>query len=130
MRFPVVLMWLNAALFVVFGIGFIVAPALLSQLITGATPGTTSALIDLRATYGGMALGIGLFWGYCARRPGTLRIGLLSSLLVLVGIALGRLVGMIVDGSPNTFMFVLLAAELLFIGLVALALRRTSETPV
>ena len=125
MRFPVVLLWLNAALFVVFGVGFIVAPALLSQVITGATPGTTSALIDLRATYGGMALGIGIFWGYCAPQ-GTLRIGLISSLLVLVGVALGRLVGMVVDGSPNTFMFVLLAAELLFIGLIALALRRAT----
>ena len=62
MRFPVVLLWINAALFVVFGAVFIIAPALLSQVITGATPGTTNALIDMRATYGGMALGIGLFW--------------------------------------------------------------------
>ena len=128
MRFPTILLWINAALFLVFGAGFIVAPGFLAQLITGATPSTTSALIDLRATYGGMALGLGLFWGFCARRQRTVRIGLMASLLVLLGIALGRLIGMVVDGSPNTFMFALLAAELLFIGLIAVALRRTSET--
>ncbi len=48
-------------------------------------------MIDMRATYGGTALGLGLFFGFCARNPAVLRAGLLASLMVLSGIAGGRL---------------------------------------
>lgn len=128
MKFPTTLLWINAVLFVAFGAGFLIAPGFLSHFITGASPGTTSATIDMRATYGGVALGIGFFFGFCARQPDTLRVGLLASLLVLSGIVGGRLVGIFVDGSPNTFMFFLLATELLFVGLAALALKRNRHT--
>lgn len=114
-------------LFVLFGIGFIVAPRSLSLLITGAAPGTSSAVIDMRATYGGMAFGAGLFFGFCARHPTLLRAGLLASLLALSGIAGGRLFGIFVDGSPNGWMFLLLAAELLFVVLMAVALKQLSD---
>jgi hypothetical protein len=96
----------------------------LSLLLTGAAPGTASAMTDMRATYGGTALGLGLFFGFCARDPNILRTGLLASLIVLSGIAGGRLFGIFVDGSPNGWMFLLLAAELLFVGLMAMALKR------
>lgn len=128
MNFPVRLLWINAVLFVLFGIGFIVAPGSLSFLITGAAPGTSSAVIDMRATYGGMAFCAGLFFGFCARNPGTLRSGLLASLLTLSGIAGGRLIGIFADGSPNNWMFLLLAAELLFVGLMTVALKQVSDT--
>jgi hypothetical protein len=127
MNFPVRLLWINAVLFVLFGVGFIVAPRSLSLLITGATPGTASAMIDIRATYGGMALGTGLFFGFCAYHHTLLRAGLLSSLLTLSGIAGGRLIGIFADGSPNGWMFLLLAAELLFVGLMAVALKQVSD---
>ncbi len=126
MKFPATLLWINAALFAAFGAGFIVAPAYLSQIITDATPGTTSAMIDMRATYGGMALGTGLLFGLCASQSGAQRVGLIASLLILAGIAAGRLAGIFLDGSPNSFMFILLAAELLFTGLAIVALKQTS----
>ena len=68
MKFPTVLLWINAAFFLVFGALFLVAPGVFAELLTGATPATTNALIDIRATYGGMALGIGLFFAFCARQ--------------------------------------------------------------
>lgn len=112
MTFPVRLLWINAMLFILFGAGFIVAPNALSLLLTGAAPGTASAVTDMRATYGGTALGLGLFSGFCARDPKTLRAGLLAPLMVLSGIAGGRLFGIFVDGSPNGWMFLLLAMAL------------------
>ena len=126
MKFPKTLLWINALLFILFGIGFILAPQFLSQLITGATPSTTSALTDMRATYGGTSFGIGLFFGLCARQPSSLRMGLTASLLILASIAGGRFVGILIDGSPNYFMFVLLVAEILFVGLIVAALKQTA----
>ncbi len=124
MKFPTSLLWLNSVLFVVFGACFIAAPGLLANVITGAAPGTSSALIDMRATYGGMGLGIGLFFGFCARRPTTVQVGLFASLFVLGTTAIARLVGFAVDGSPNVFMFLLVSAELLFVALIVVALRQ------
>lgn len=123
MSFPKVLLWVSCGLFVAFGLGFILVPDFISMFVTGSAPGTSSAMIDMRATYGGMALGIGLFFGLCAYRPGSVRLGLIASLLVMVSIAGGRLFGMIADGSPNLFMWVLLASELLFTILLLFALK-------
>lgn len=78
----------------------------------------------MRATYGGMALGIAIFFGICARNPDTVRIGLIASALVLSGIAFGRIMGMFIDGNPNIFIYLLLSAEVLFAALILFALKR------
>ena len=110
------LLSVNAILFVLFGVGFIFTPTSLALWITGSIPGTSSAMIDLRATYGGLALGIGIFWAVCAGN-GSHHIGLLSAFLVLASVAFGRIIGMLLDGSPNLLMYLLLAAEVIFAAL-------------
>jgi hypothetical protein len=69
MRFAVVLLWITSVLFVGFGIGAAAAPRELALFITGGAPSIPSAIIDMRATYGGVALGMGLCFGLCATRP-------------------------------------------------------------
>ncbi len=118
-----ILLWINAILFVLFGIGFIFAPSPLAQWITGSTPSTTSGMIDLRATYGGLALGIGIFWALCASN-GSERNGLLSAILVLSAVVIGRITGILLDGNPNIFMFILLTAEIIFAALNFIIYRR------
>lgn len=125
MKSPATLLWINSALFVVFGVCFIVAPEFFASVITGALPGTPSAFIDMRATYGGMGLGIGLLFGFCARQSSTVQVGLIAALLVLGSTATARLVGFLADGSPNVFMFLLLGAELLFVALLVVALKQS-----
>jgi hypothetical protein len=127
MKLARLLLWANAACFLIFGASFLIAPAAMAHLLTGATPASPITLIDIRATYGGMALGIGIFFAFCARRLPTVRIGLVASLLVASGIVFGRLAGIVVDGSPNAAMIALLAGDSLFIVLFAIALRRFPE---
>lgn len=55
-----VLIRLNAAFFVVYGLAFVVAPEAVGRAITGSAPGTPSGVIDMRATYGGMTVAVGL----------------------------------------------------------------------
>ena len=124
MAMAVLLLRITALLFVAFGVAFAIAPEDLADLITGSTPATSSGVIDMRATYGGVALGIGLFVGYCARRAETVRLGLVAALLVLVGLAGTRLLGIVADGSPNGFMIGLLAAEIAFVSLLWVSIRR------
>lgn len=127
MKYPIILLWTASVLFVIFGIGFIIAPGFISMLITGGMPSTPSAIIDMRATYGGMALGIGLFFGFCARQSDKIHIGLIAALSSLSGIASARLIGILVDGSPTIFIWLLLVSELLFIALIIAALAQLKK---
>lgn len=117
------LLWLNALVFAGFGIACVIAPAAVAQWSTGAVPGSPSALIDMRAVYGGMMIGFGLWLGLCATRPSVWRLGMQAALLVVLGMALGRLLGMFWDGQPNALMWIYLFAELAMSVLLIWALR-------
>ena len=55
-------------------------------------------------------------------------LALIIVAITLLSMAFGRLIGILLDGQPNTLMYVYLVAELVF-GLLALYLRK-SEAPV
>lgn len=112
------ILWLNAAVFAGFGLACILWPAEVAELTTGAVPATTSALTDFRAVYGGMMLGIGLLLALTTRRTMATRVGLQAVVLILFCMAAARLIGILVDGSPNQYMLLYLVAEL---GMAALA---------
>lgn len=125
MRFGKTLVFVNGVLFVGFGLGFMAAPSFFSGLFTGGVLSTTSAIIDIRATYGGLGLGLGLWFLLCSKE--NVRLGLLGSVVVLASIILGRVAGLIVDGSPNIFMFAFLGAEAAFFVAAVHALRDASQ---
>lgn len=124
MEFGRIVVWINCGLFVGFGLGFVFTPVVLAAVITGAAPATPSAMTDMRATYGGMALGLALIFGLCARNGESVRLGVHGVLAVMVALAVACTLGMLLDGSPNTFMFVLLFAEVVMAFLALLALRQ------
>jgi hypothetical protein len=51
--------FLAAIFFVLYGIAFSILPAEMSVLVTGSKPQGPSALVDFRATYGGMTVAVG-----------------------------------------------------------------------
>jgi hypothetical protein len=112
-KFAKALVVVNGILFVGFGLGFIVAPSFFSSFFTGGVPATSSAAIDLRATYGGLGLGTGVWFLLCAKS--NLRLGVLGAIAVLASIVLGRVIGLAVDGTPNIFMYLFLLAEVVFL---------------
>ena len=117
------LVFVNGVLFVGFGLGFIIAPGFFLKLFTETTLSLPSAVIDVRATYGGLGLGVGVWLLLCFKD--NVRLGLLGSLVVLASIILGRTIGLIVDGNPNVFMFVFLGAEMVFFLAALYALKST-----
>ncbi len=104
------------------------APSLSAELMIGSIPTSPSAMIDMRATYGGFGLGIGVFFGVCARNMDLVFVGLGSSLAVLSGIVLGRIVGILLDGEPNNSIYAGLFAEALFLVLIVFAIKVQTKT--
>lgn len=92
--------------------------------------GNATARSSVRALYGGVNLALALFWIYAAFK--SQREGLRFALLYTGGFALGRLVGIAVEGMPGDFAVQWLVVESVF-ALLALALLvlpgRKAQTP-
>ncbi len=116
------LAWATGLFFVAYGLAFALAPLGMIVFVTGDYPQATSGVIDIRATHGGMSAAVGLAILALAWRRETLRHALALTALVLLAMAAGRVLGMVLDGSPNVIMYLFLAAELV-VGVAALLLR-------
>jgi len=114
------LVLLTGLIFFVYGVGFIVAPAFLSQLVLDAVPGSRPAITDMRATYGGLSVAVGAMLFLLSRSD--VRFGLLAVLLLMVCMAAGRGYGLYVDGEGSTIMYVYLFLEALVAMLAAMLL--------
>lgn len=107
-RFPVIVLWLSALLFLAFGVGCLIQPELLTQFGLPVQPVWRT---ELRAFYGGLEIGLATFLILCARRPAWVLPGLLAAALVLGCVGTARLLGMALDG-PVRNMLVAMVAEL------------------
>lgn len=100
-----------ALFFVGYGVAFVAFPAQLLHWVTDANISTASGLIDVRATYGGMSLAVGIALWLMSNKLDTYRQGLQSILMLMVMMAIGRIYGMFIDGDANTIMFIYLGLE-------------------
>ena len=117
------LIGLNAFVFVAYGVAFVLEPVTLSLFVTESAPETASGRIDMRSTYGGMSIGLGVVLGLTARDPALHGLGLRAVLAVMVLMASSRLLGIALDGEPNAMMWAYLVAEVLVVVLAAWALQ-------
>jgi hypothetical protein len=118
------ILWLNAMLFIAYGLGFALIPETLGQLLVGDAPDTTSAVIDMRATYGGMTIGLGIVFALLAAREEFVSVGLKGVIAVMALMAGTRLLGIVVDGQHNSVMTLYLIAEVLMALVATWALRK------
>ncbi|MGH9201069.1 MAG: DUF4345 domain-containing protein [Vicinamibacterales bacterium] len=80
-----------------FGAAFLAYPGDMASVVSIALV-NASARTDVRAVYGGMELGIGVFFLTCAMRRDFVRVGLFAAACVLVAMATSRFVGLLLDG--------------------------------
>jgi uncharacterized membrane protein len=98
-----------AAIFGVFGLIYLFDPGWLAG--AAGVQGNASGLTDIRATYGGFQIGFCLYlvWVIVSQQ----RIaGLVACALVSGSVAIGRIVGLAVDGGASAFNLVGLAVEI------------------
>jgi hypothetical protein len=115
------LLWLNAAVWLSFGLGYAVAPDFFASLVGVAMSRGDSYRI--MTDVGVMMVGIGVWYVYCATDDSRTRQGLVSASLICLGMLAGRLIGMAVSGSVNTITILYAALEILDSALLLLALR-------
>jgi uncharacterized protein YjeT (DUF2065 family) len=111
MKLHALVIWLTGLFFVLYGIAFAVAPNAMSQLVTGAAVTGVSALVDFRATYGGMIIAVGIAILYL-HRIRQVRLSLGFIILVLMLMATTRAIGFAIEGKANTLMYVFFVLEL------------------
>ncbi len=110
-KFPVWTLWLCAGAFLITGLLFTVMPQSMFTAVALDVP-DGSPLTELRAVYGGLEVGAGIFLALCARRGGeAIELGLLLAFLMLGGLAAYRAIGMGIDAPQVPLMSVLLVLE-------------------
>ena len=120
-RFRVILLSLAGLGFLGFGLAIVAAPE--AVLAPVGISGTTAGLIELRAFYGGLELGLAAFLFACAAKPAWREPGLWSVALVNGGIAAARLLGIGLTGEFTGFFAGALVWEIGFTVAALLALR-------
>lgn len=98
--FPNVALLVTAATYAGFAVWLGIQPAALLEAF-GIESSTPSMLTEIRAFYGGieMAIAVLMLWFWFR---GEIRSGLLVGALPLAGSAIGRSVGMVIDGFSST----------------------------
>lgn len=116
----------SALIFILVGAGFLLIPKQYADVLEISLP-TAMARTDVRATYGGLELGFGIFLVLCVVRREWIRPGLWALALATGGFATGRLVGVVAEGTINNFMLFFLVLELAVTLLAVYLLRRTES---
>jgi Domain of unknown function (DUF4345) len=117
------LLFLGGAVFAAIGLGFLVMPVQWAAIVEISLP-TATARTDLRATYGGFDLAVGIFLVLSASRPRWVRPGLVAFGLAAAGFGSGRLLGILVEGTASPLMLGFAAIETVSAVLAFALLRR------
>jgi uncharacterized protein DUF4345 len=126
MKFARGLLFSSSLVFVGVGAGFLLIPARYAHILEISLP-TAMARLDVRATYGGLELGVGIFLILCTVRRKWIRPGLWALALATGGFAAGRLVGLVAEGTISSFMLSFLVLELVVTLLAVFLLRRIED---
>lgn len=120
-RFAIFVLSLAALGFLGFGVAIVAAPEAVLGMV--GISGTPAGMVELRAFYGGLELGLAAFLFACAAKPAWREAGLWSVALVNGGIAAARLLGIGLSGEFTGFFAGALVWELGFTVAAIVALR-------
>lgn len=113
---------LTALVFGGFGTWLFLWPQTLALVDVELT--SPAARTEIRAFYGGLELGCACFFAVAAARPGWYEAALHAQAASLGGIAIARLLGMLIEASASSTLLMLLAAEVVGSLLAIVALVR------
>lgn len=128
MSFVRIVILLSAVAYGGIAASFLVAPATMAALVEVSVEGAT-ADNDVRAVYGGVALGLTVFLAMSLGRPEWHRPALWMIVLTLGAMASARFLSIALVGPPRAIGFVLHAGELLGFVCAAVALRSLDSDP-
>lgn len=105
-----------------FGVWLLINPMALAGV--GIPADSPIARVEIRAMYGGLELGIAAFLLWCAAVPAWRRVGLVAAALMVGGIALGRGLGILLEGGAEPLMWFFFAIEAVYTACAVACLKR------
>ena len=120
-----ILITVSALIFVFFGAWLFAVPTALEAI--GIQLTTPEAFIDIRATYGGLELGLAAFLLVAQARPAWHSAAMLLSALCVGGFGLGRLSGIVIEGQGTPLMWFFLGLEVFWTGVMLWAYRKSGS---
>ncbi|GAL17804.1 DUF4345 family protein [Vibrio maritimus] len=108
------MVWITTLVFFGYGLLFSLSPNMLFERVTDSALFSYSAAIDIRATYGGMMMAIGIILALLVLRAETLKLSVIAATLLAGLMAVTRLMGIVVESQPNDTMQIYLATEVFF----------------
>ncbi|WP_038223042.1 DUF4345 domain-containing protein [Vibrio mediterranei] len=108
------MVWITALIFSGYGVLFTLSPNTLFECVTDSALFSYSASIDVRATYGGMSVAVGIILILLVIKNETLKVSVVASTLLAGFMALARTVGIAIESQPNDTMLLYLLAEAFF----------------
>ena len=93
--------YLTGGFFLIYGASFALSPNAMLGLVTQYEIAGSSALVDFRATYGGLQLAVGVLILYLFQ-GGQVRTSLIASAAILFTMALFRSIGLASDGRMSS----------------------------
>ena len=122
MRLHNFVIYFAAAFFIFYGLAFSFFPSDMGLLVTGVAPQNISAMVDFRATYGGMTIAIGTAFIYLhVIKQSHASLAIISCVLILMAVT--RAIGLVLDGQGNSIMYVYLVLEVLGSGVAIAAMQ-------
>jgi hypothetical protein len=112
--------------FVAFGVAFLLAPAKVAGFADLSTTGK-NGLIELRAFYGGIELGLGAYFAIAALRSSWHVPALWAAFMAMLGVVGARIYGISVEGSAGAMIYVFLAVEIAALVLAVFGLAKTRQ---
>lgn len=85
--------------------------------------------LEIRAMYGGLGVMLGLVHGLALRRPELVLPGVVATGMASAGLALGRIISLLVDDAPAPVAYLFLASELALVAVAGFAAWRLARQP-
>lgn len=101
---------LTGLIFILYGGYCLIYPQALTDA-TGMGLGDNTAIIEVRAMYGGLQMSMGLFLVYSSLKLSTVSNGLLVLIFIYGGLAIPRAAGLVIDGGDNGYNFMVTIFE-------------------
>jgi hypothetical protein len=118
----------------VMGMFALIYPTMVMQQVTGyaVDPGFSANFVlgEVRAAYGGVFTVLGIYTILAAMDPATNRGRILMIGLIWVGACLGRLYGVVIEGSPGWWGWLSALFEAVIGGMLVAVSQMTPEAPV
>lgn len=124
MRTTQIFLWLQALGLIGLGLAYFIRPHEMTNL-SGMLLLAQAAITDVRAYYGGLQMGLGVFLLLACRQAELIRAALILLVLIYSALALARIGGLWLDGGfEQTFNLTALLIEVVSAALALWLLRR------